>query len=258
MYKLSKVSFSYGKVRVINKTDIELEPEKFYAFLGANGAGKSTLLKLLFGFLQSDEGKVYFLDKDILSWKRAELAQKIAYIPQEFHLQFDYKVKDIVMMGRFPYLKYLSNFTKKDKAIVEENLEILNLNCFKDKFYSHLSGGEKQRVSIARAFAQETKVLLLDEAFANLDINYHQEVMEILTKLNKTEKKMIIMVTHNINLASEYCDELIMLKNGEILAFGSPEKCLSENNLNNLYESKLQIITNPITGKPNMIYKGNR
>nr|MDA3812755.1 ABC transporter ATP-binding protein [Candidatus Cloacimonadota bacterium] len=165
-------------------------------------------------------------------------------------------VEDLVLMGRFPYLGRWQNYSKIDKEIVENILKQLDLVALKNKLYSQLSGGERRRVSIARALAQETKVLLMDEAFANLDINHQLEIMQLLSEINREHNKLIILVSHNINLASEYCERIVMLKKGIVIADGKPENIVNSKNLKELYNAELKIIKNPVSGKPNLIYPG--
>ncbi|MBT5420224.1 MAG: ABC transporter ATP-binding protein [Candidatus Cloacimonetes bacterium] len=159
-------------------------------------------------------------------------------------------------MGRFPYLGRWQNYTNIDNEKVRQILMQLDLISLKNKLYSQLSGGERRRVSIARALAQETKVLLMDEAFANLDINHQLEIMQLLADINREHNKLIILVSHNINLASEYCERIVMLKQGIVIADGIPESIVNSKNLKELYNADLKIIRNPISGKPNLIYPG--
>ena len=180
MIKIKNISLAYQNKRVIEDLSIDFHMGEFCALLGPNGAGKSTLLKAILGFQLEKTGKVYISGKELHDWSRQELAKQIAIIPQDFQLQFDYTVEDLVLMGRFPYLGRWQNYTNMDIEIVKQILMQLDLNPLKDKLYSHLSGGERRRVSIARALAQETQILLMDEAFANLDINHQLEIMQLL------------------------------------------------------------------------------
>ena len=165
-------------------------------------------------------------------------------------------MEDLVLMGRFPYVGYWQSYSQKDKEITQNVLKQLDLFKLRKKQFSQLSGGERKRVTIARALAQETDILLMDEAFANLDINHQLEIMQLLSEINLKQKKLIILVSHNINLASEYCQRILMMKEGKLIADGNPEKIITTKNLKKLYETNLKIIPNPITGKPNLIYPG--
>lgn len=256
MISLNNISVSYQKKRVINNLSLDFALGEFCALLGPNGAGKSTLLRVIIDSQLEKTGKVIIGGKEFHDWTRQELAKQIAIIPQDFHLQFDYSVEDLVLMGRFPYLGRWQNYTNTDKKIVDNILLNLDLIDLKNKLYSKLSGGERRRVSIARALAQETQVLLMDEAFANLDVNHQLEIMQLLWEINKEHNKLIILVSHNINLTSEYCDRIIMLKDGSVIADGQPKQIVTPENIEELYGAKLQIINSPVTGKPNLIYPG--
>ncbi len=256
MIKIKNISLAYQNKRVIEDLSIDFHMGEFCALLGPNGAGKSTLLKAILGFQLEKTGKVYISGKELHDWSRQELAKQIAIIPQDFQLQFDYTVEDLVLMGRFPYLGRWQNYTNMDLEIVKQILMQLDLNPLKNKLYSHLSGGERRRVSIARALAQETQILLMDEAFANLDINHQLEIMQLLSEINREHNKLIILVSHNINLASEYCERIVMLREGKVIADGTPENIVNSKNLKELYNAELKIIKNPVSGKPNLIYPG--
>lgn len=254
MIELKNVSFSYKEKKALNDVSFSFEKGIIYGLLGPNGAGKSTLLKLLFGFYQPNDGQIIFEQRNLNSWTRMELARKIAYVPQEFHLHFDYTVEDILLMGRFPYLKKMGQYQEKDYQVVKEVLIDFHLEKFRNKLYSHLSGGEKQRASIARAIAQQTDILLLDEAFSNLDLQFHETVLNVLYKLNQKWQKMIILVSHDINLTVEFCDHLVLMKNGKIQIHGNAEKCINNEHLKQVFSADMQIIEHPNTKKPNVLY----
>jgi iron complex transport system ATP-binding protein len=256
MILLKKVAAGYLQKDVISDIDLRFEAGEFCAILGPNGAGKSTLLKTIPGFLPSTTGEILINQIPLRKWKRKELARQIALIPQEFQLQFDFSVEELVLMGRFPYTGYSQNYTTKDKAKVEEVLRKLDLLNFGDKMFSQLSGGEKQRVSIARALAQETAIILMDESFSHLDINHQIEIMDLVTTINRQMGKLIILVSHNVNLAAEYCDRMIFMKEGRVLEDGVPEKIVTKETLQRLYGMELEIIYHPRTGQPCLLYPG--
>ncbi len=255
--KIENISVGYRDNEVISKLSVEFGKGDFCALLGPNGAGKSTLLKAMIGFLPLSSGEIKINDRAMSSWKKKELAQEISLIPQDFQLQFDHKVRELIMMGRFPYLGYWQNYSTKDLQIVDNIIKQLDLVEFAEKNFSQLSGGERQRVTIGRALAQQSETILMDEAFSHLDINHQLEIMQLLSKINKEQNKRIILVSHNINLASEYCDRIIMLKAGKLIADGTPEAVITDENIQELYDTRLMIIKNPVSGRPNLIYPGN-
>lgn len=256
MIKINKLGLAYQDKKVIENLSIDFREGEFCALLGPNGAGKSTLLKAMIGYMEPFAGDVEINGTTIKKWHRQELAKQIAIIPQDFQLQFDYTVEELVLMGRFPYLGYWQNYTKQDREVVVNILHQLDLTSLKNEQYSQLSGGERRRVSIARALVQETDILLMDEAFANLDINHQLEIMQLLSKINSEQNKLIILVSHNINLASEYCQRIVMLKQGQVIADGSPAAVIDQKTIHDLYEVELTIINNPVSGQPNLIYPG--
>ncbi len=256
MIKIKDLKVGYFRKEVIQNLSVDFKQGEFCALLGPNGAGKSTLLKSIIGFLIPEKGEVLIKNKSVSNWSKNDLARNISFIPQDFKLQFDYLVEDLVLMGRFPYVGYWQSYSQKDKEITQNVLKQLDLFKLRKKQFSQLSGGERKRVTIARALAQETDILLMDEAFANLDINHQLEIMQLLSEINLKQKKLIILVSHNINLASEYCQRILMMKEGKLIADGNPEKIITTKNLKKLYETNLNKIPNPITGKPNLIYPG--
>ena len=256
MLEIKKLTAGYGEQGILHQVDLEFPKGEFCALLGPNGAGKTTLLKAIVGYLPYTGGDILIKKHSLKNWSKKQLARNIALISQEFNLQFDYTVEELVLMGRFPYLSYWQNYSDKDRQIVAEILVKLDLSSYASKLYSQLSGGEKKRVSIARAMAQQTDIMLLDEAFTQLDINHQIEIMHILSQINQQEGKLILLISHNINLASEYCERIIMLKQGRVLADGKPADIINQGNLQKLYNAQLQVIQNPVTQNPNLIYPG--
>lgn len=255
MIKIDKINVYYDKMQnVLKNFSAIFERGKFSVILGPNGAGKSTLLKSIVGYITLDSGTILIDEKKISEWDRISLAKKISLIPQHYSFNFNYTVEELVIMGRFPYLGYWQNYSEEDKKMVEKTLKQLDLYEMKDRFFNKLSGGEKQRVAIARALAQDTDIILMDEAFVNLDINHQLEIMQILVKINKVHNKTIILVSHNINLAAEYCNEIFFIKNGKLAAQGKPENIINKEVLRKIYDTNINVIKNPISGKPNVVY----
>ncbi|HNX00230.1 MAG TPA: ABC transporter ATP-binding protein, partial [Candidatus Cloacimonadota bacterium] len=188
------------------------------------------------------------------SWHRLDLAKKIAMIPQELEFQFDYQVRELVLMGRFPYLSLWQNYSTLDEEIADKTFELLHLTAMARKYYLELSGGEKQRVLIARALVQQTDVILLDESLSQLDINYQIETMNLLHGISQQHSKLVILVSHNINLASNYCDTLYFLKDGKLVSFGKPNEVVNTDLLHNLYGIELEVKLNEDTGIPSLLF----
>ncbi|MDZ4121615.1 MAG: ABC transporter ATP-binding protein [Candidatus Cloacimonadaceae bacterium] len=257
MIRIENISYAYTEQEVLSSLNLHLNEDDFAVILGPNGAGKSTLLYAIMGFLPKLQGQVFIHDKPISSYSRMDLARLFAYVPQETHFQFDYTVEDIVLMGRYPWLKLMQSWGAEDRHRVRQILESLYLTDLKDRYFSQLSGGEKQRVLIARALAQDTKWIFLDETLSQLDINHQIEIMQMLTDIHTHAGIGILLVSHNLNLAANYTQRMIYLKEGKILASGTPDNMMRTELLQELFGLELQVVTNPLSGRMNILYPGS-
>ena len=256
MIKIADISCGYDQHEVISRLSLELQRSSFSVIVGPNGAGKSTLLYAIMGFIALKSGSISIEGKDLQQYARRELAKIIAYVPQETIFQFDYSVRDIVLMGRFPILQVMQSYGEEDRASVDMVLEQLGLYNLKDRYFSQLSGGEKQRVLIARALVQETDYIFLDETLSQLDINHQVEIMQLLRQIHKESEKSILLISHNLNLAANYAENMIFIKSGAIIGNGTPDEMMTEDMLQRLFEIDLQTMINPQTQRRNMIYPG--
>ena len=254
MIELKNVTCGYGDFPVLKDISLQIAEGDFCALLGPNGAGKSTLLYTIMGYLKPSEGYITIFEKDIAKIKHSWLAKQIAFVPQETRSEFDHTVQETVWMGRYPYLGCLQSYSSEDYVAVDAVFENLKLTEFKHRWLSEISGGEKQRVLIARALVQQTPFILLDERLGVLDINYQIEIMKLLRTIHSKENKTVLIVSHNINLASNYAERLIFLKEGKLLAAGKPEDLMQKETLKDLFAVELDIMINPHTGHPNIIY----
>ena len=236
--ELDKVSFSYGTGLAIDGISIKINSGKFVAIIGPNGAGKSTLLKLIAGYLKPDSGLIYFKEKRLRDYKVNELARYIAYLPQTLRPYYDYTVKETILMGRYPYLTYMKLPTKEDNEKAENIIKMLELEGLKDRRLTELSGGEIQRVFIGSTLIQEPEIYLLDEPVSSLDLR-HQEIVMSIFKKEVKKGKTVIMVTHNVNLALLYAEEMLLLNSGRLVFYGSKELLLKKNYLENVYDIDL-------------------
>jgi iron complex transport system ATP-binding protein len=257
MLKIKSITTGYYNRKVIDDLSLNFIRGEFCSILGPNGAGKTTLLKAIIGFLPLSGGEIEIKGKNLKDWTRKDLARLISLIPQEINYQFDYTVRELVLMGRYPYINYWQTYSVQDRREVDKTLEELHLSEFRDKPYSQLSGGEKQRVNIARALVQNTEIILLDEALVHLDINHQLDIIKLLSEINRSHKKLIILISHNINLSADYCDRIIVLKDGRLFAAGEPEKVVTSTNFKKLYGTELKVFQNPYSGKPNIFYPGS-
>jgi iron complex transport system ATP-binding protein len=254
MIKAEDIYCGYPENEVLRGVTLKIPASGFTALLGPNGAGKSTLLYALMGYLKIQKGKIRIMGKDLYEMGKDELAKIIAYIPQEIHSEFDYSVLDTVLMGRYPFMDFLGSYSQADIHKAESTLHLLNLWDLRNRYVQELSGGEKQRVYIARALVQETPYIFLDESLSQLDINYQLEIMRLLKKICAQQDKSIVLISHNLNLSANYADTLIFLKEGKILDLGTPNEMMQSEKLSELFSVPLTIGINPLTNINNIIY----
>lgn len=234
---------------ILNNINSVLEKGNFYGIIGPNGSGKTSFIKNLLRFIDSNTGTIELDTLNIHKYKRQEFAKKIAIVPQNTNLDSSFLVFDIVLMGRVPYQKRFAEISEEDKAIVTEAMKLTDCYSLREKEFSTLSGGEAQRVITARAIAQDTEWLILDEPTSNLDVKHQIELMNSMVMLNITKKKTILAVLHDINLASAYCNQIIMMKDGKIHSQGKTEDVLTKDNLVDVYGIHFDILSNSHNGK---------
>lgn len=240
----------YGADSVLKDVSFDIQRGEFLGIIGPNGSGKSTLLRLMSRVLLPQKGKILFENKNISGMKLKELCQKIAFVPQDTLISFPFSVWEIVLMGRIPHLKRLQLETKNDFAIATNSLSLTDSLQLKEKRIDQLSAGERQRVIVAKALAQEPILLLLDEPTSHLDIGYQIEILDLLRKLNRERNLSIVMVLHDLNLASEYCNRIILLNEGKIFKNGFPHQVLTYENIEAVYKTVVIVNKNPITSRP--------
>ncbi len=240
MAKISvdNLDFAYNGSLVLKNISHSFDEGKLISIVGPNGSGKSTLLKCLNRILEPKNGSILLEEKNLKNFKSQELAKKIAYVPQSEQFIFPITVFDTVLMGRKPHIQWSPG--KKDIVITSQMIEQFDLKDISLKSVNKLSGGQRQRVFIARALAQEPQILLLDEPTANLDLKHQLEVLKILKKLS-VQGITVIIAIHDLNLALQYSDDFVLLKEGEIFAKGGKE-IISNENIEKLYDIKVNII----------------
>ena len=244
------ISFSYAAKPAMGDVSFTIDEAQIVAVIGPNGSGKTTLLKIINGTLFPDDGQMLIDGKETGRWQRKEIAQKVAIVPQETAMIFPFYAEEIVLMGRFPHLGRYGFEDKKDYKIVHEAMEKTDTLAFADRRFSELSAGERQRVLIARALAQEPKVLLLDESAVFLDLKHQSQFLALLRQLNTMQKLTVIFVTHDINLAAQNADRIILLDFGEIYAIGKPAEVITAANIKEVYDVDAGIDSNSYDGSP--------
>ncbi|MCM8791762.1 MAG: ABC transporter ATP-binding protein [Candidatus Omnitrophica bacterium] len=253
LLKVESIFGGYKDNEVIKGISFEVNKNDFLGIIGPNASGKSTLLRLISKVLAPTKGHVFWQNRDLSRVSLREFSQNVAFVAQETKIYFSYSVWEIVLMGRIPHLKRLQTETKKDRSVVENALLLTDTLELRNKFFETLSSGERQRVLIARALAQEPKLLILDEPTAHLDIKHQIHIMDLIKRLNQTEGLTVLTVLHDLNLASHYCTRLILLNEGRIVKQGSVFEVLTYNNLETVYKTPVLVKENPLTGKPFII-----
>jgi iron complex transport system ATP-binding protein len=255
LWSLVDVSFAYTGTRVLRHVDLELCAGRCYGILGPNGSGKSTLLDLLCGLLPPRTGTIEFLGRPLHAWSRKQLARVQALVPQDFSVRFGYAVREVVAMGLHPHLHRFATPTPDDLELIETTLAATGIANLADRPVTRLSGGEKQRVAVARALVQRPSVLLLDEATASLDIHHTLEILRLLRARFDTGALQVVAVLHDLNLAALFCDHLVFLKAGQVVAQGRTEDLLTPELIASVYGVEAQIAFNTFTNSRQVSYR---
>jgi iron complex transport system ATP-binding protein len=238
--EFSAVSFSYSQRLLLQDVSLRISAGEMVALLGPNGAGKSTLLKLGSGLLKPSRGHILLEGQEVSSLGRVALARRVAVVPQDFSVQFAYTVRQIVELGRLPYLGLWGSAGEGDRGAVAAALEATGMSTLADRVYNELSGGERQRALISLALAQSTPVLLLDEPTAHLDIRHQIQTLELLRRLNQEQGVTVLAALHDLNLAARYFPRLVLFSSG-VVADGTPAQVLDEGILSRMYETQVQV-----------------
>ena len=252
---IEKLNYSYGKKEVLKELSLNIDENKLTGIIGPNGCGKSTLAKNIIKYINGKFESFKIMDTDIRELSHKKIAQLISYIPQKSTIISNISVFDYVLLGRFPLLKNSwDNYSEKDYEIVENNISLLNIEELRDRNVETLSGGELQKALLARALAQEAKILLLDEPTSALDLNNAVEFMKILKNISMKKEISVIIIIHDLNLASLFCDSLIILKDGKFIEKGSPKEVINEKNIKSIYNLDCKVCCNE-NDKPYIIPK---
>lgn len=247
---LEGVGFRYGRAAVLKDVSLQVERGDVLGILGPNGSGKSTLLSLMDGVLSPNTGEVLVEGVPIQCIARACIAKRIAMVSQEQHFRFDFSVLQVALMGRFPRLGRLQFEGRTDMAVVRDALQATACLDLAQRSIHELSGGERQRVLIARALAQEPKVVLLDEPTSFLDLKFKREIFQLIGRLSGEKKLAVVVVSHDIDLVARYCTRVVLLKGGSIHGAGEPRDVVTARNVAAVFECPVQVDENPATGRP--------
>ncbi|MDU1349778.1 ABC transporter ATP-binding protein [uncultured Clostridium sp.] len=240
-----------GENHILKGLDINAHKKEFVGIIGPNGSGKSTLLKCIYRTLKPTGGTVFLDGKDIKSFSMKESAKKMAVVAQHNNYNFDFSVSDMVLMGRAPHKKFIEKDNAEDYKIMKECLDKVGMLGYINRSFSSLSGGEKQRIILARALAQKTECLILDEPTNHLDIKYQLQFMATVKKLGIT----VISAIHDLNIAALYCDKIYAIKSGKVVSYGTPKEVLTTELIKDLYEVDAKIMVDKETDILNIIYR---
>lgn len=242
------VKLFIGNKQILKGIDFELHNKEFVGIIGPNGSGKSSFLKCVYRIQKPDEGKIFFDGRSLDELSYRETALKLAVVAQHNFYSFDFSVLDVVLMGRSPHKKLLEQDNGNDYEIARQALKTVGMEAFEKRSFSTLSGGEQQRVILARALTQQTECLVLDEPTNHLDIKYQLQIMDIVKKQDIT----VVAAIHDLNIAAMYCDRLVAIKDGVIAGVGTPEAILTEKFIFDIYGVRSKV--NYDNGRINIIY----
>jgi iron complex transport system ATP-binding protein len=247
---LSHLSAGYGPSLVLRRLSLSVAPGQVVALVGPNGAGKSTLLRVLTGVLPAREGQARLNGDDLLRLRPAERARRIAVVPQMVRLPEAFTVGEIVLMGRTPYLPLWANESRRDCDIAWQAMCRAQVEHLAERRVDELSGGEQQRVVLARALAQQPQALLLDEPTAHLDLKHQVNVLDLVRSLARENRLAVLMTLHDLNQAALYADRVALLQRGEIVAEGLPAEVFTAEILSRVYGVPIAMTTHPARGTP--------
>ena len=250
MLKIRNLTVTYGEIVALRGVSLSLAGGELLGVVGPNGSGQSTLVRAITRVVPLVEGDIQLDGKRAAALPQRELARRVAVVPQNPHLPEAFTVLEVALMGRTPHLGLLQSEGRADLAAVRRALEQTDTWCLAHRRVGELSGGERQRVVVARALAQETPLLLLDEPTAHLDVGHQAAVMELVRRLCRAEGTAALAVVHDLTLASQYCDRLVMLNEGRVVAEGAPPEVLSPEVLASVYGTKVWVFPHPLTGRP--------
>ncbi|WP_386697111.1 ABC transporter ATP-binding protein [Lonepinella sp. MS14436] len=258
MFQLNQASFSIptatGIRQLLSPISLQFELGKVYGLIGHNGSGKSTLIKLMARQQKSSSGQILLNNQAIEHWGSREFAREVAYLPQHLPTNTQLTARELIALGRYAWNGLLKSNPQQDQTAVQNALVLTHTEKFADQQIDVLSGGERSRIWLAMLLAQQSRFLLLDEPLAALDIAHQVEVMKLIKKLSRELGLGVVIVIHDVNLAAAFCDELIALHSGKLLAQGTPEQLITPDSLQQIYGLQLNVIAHPNTQAPVVFY----
>ncbi len=251
--EISQLHFSYLDGMVLHNVDLSVRAGEMVGLLGPNGSGKTTLIKLASGVLRPNQGEVRHDGLNLRQLKRRDIARSVAVVPQQFSVPFAFITSEVVTLGRIPFLKPFAEESEVDRQSVSNALELVGIGGLKQRRFDELSGGERQKVILAMALAQQPKLLLLDEPTVHLDITHQVEILELVRELNVEQGITVIAAMHDLNLAALYFDRLVLLKEGRVWADGTPAQVLTEETIRDVFAASVRVEQHPVAGVPHIV-----
>jgi iron complex transport system ATP-binding protein len=260
MISVERLSKTVNGRPVLDNITFDLEPGRIHGIIGPNGVGKSTLLQLLSGVMKPSSGEVSFDGARMSGYSRKALAKRLAVLQQGGLPPAGFTVRQVIEMGRFPYQNWFGDEREDHSALIDFALESMGLSALANRSLDQLSGGERQRVALAKVMVQEPEVILLDEPTTYLDIGYQVQLLDTVRQWQLDRGLTVVAVLHDLNLASLYCDQIIVLHQGGVAARGTPREVLTEALIREVYQTEASIVIHPITGTPQILLqpKGSR
>ncbi|GED70521.1 ABC transporter ATP-binding protein [Brevibacillus reuszeri] len=255
MIQVNGIQKAYQQTTVLKEIEFSVCKGEFFGIIGPNGSGKSTLLKMISGVIPYDVGEIVIQDKPLRKYARKELAQILAVLEQEGLPPVGFRVREVMEMGRFPFQNWLGEEAEDATALIDEIIEMLGLSALEDRTLDQLSGGEKQRVALGKALVQKPKLLLLDEPTTYLDIGYQIQLMDIVKGWQKTTGVTVVAVLHDLNLASLYCDRILMLHKGKQVQVGGPREIMTSSLIEDVYGTRPIVMEHPVHQLPQIFLK---
>jgi len=250
---MSEISFAYFGDWILHGINLVVRPGEMVGLLGPNGSGKTTLLKLASGIIRPQYGEIRLNGHQINQLNRKHIAQSMAVVPQQFSIPFAFTVREVVLLGRIPFLRPLAGESQSDRQAVTTAMQLVGIDDLALRRFDELSGGERQKVILAMALAQQPELLLLDEPTVHLDITHQIEILELIREFNREQGLTIVAAMHDLNLAALYFDRLILLNEGRIIADGTPIEVLTERRIHSIFATDVRVEKHPITGTPHIV-----
>jgi iron complex transport system ATP-binding protein len=254
---VKEISLSYNHVPVVSDFSLQLKPGELVGLIGPNGCGKTSVIKALSRILALKSGEITLDGRHLHHISHNDLAKVIGVVPQTPNLPETFSVTEVVLLGRSPHLGWLRNESQRDLQIANAAMQATGILEFAERKIGELSGGEKQRVTIARVLAQQPQVILMDEPTANLDIAHQLEILNLMQSLCRQQQMAVLIALHDLNLAAQYCDRLILLKKGRIFAQGGPQDVITSLNIQQVYGSGSKVYPHPENRLPVVLLTGN-